>query len=359
MFGSAKNAVVNVVMKAFNFTLKNPFLLKDNQQIKDSDDYDIPNQSKITKLYPAFETVMNECENYFHVFTNNKTLNIPKKCIFYQMVFSNQLFKLMSIQYLIRKYFNNYLFFQCASNQSHLETNGTDLIKFTSNNTMLTDLKKLNEETSSSNQLIEQFDSTIISSTIKNNLPSTPNSTIIESSIPEPILLQTIMSTHPQSSIFVPQLNTIISSSTLLAPKMNDSNVLLDSNGKTNEGIFNNPSAALNLDAEYDVQSLSSMSGQTKEAVIVRLTSRIKNLEKNISLMSTYLENLSVRYRKQMEEMQKIFNQTLGHFNTSARIAAEKVWKIWCVCLEYFFLIHYHYRMPINKSISLNCKKIF
>lgn len=300
--------------------------MKGSELIKDSDDYDIPSQSKIAKLYPAFETVMNECENYFHVLANNKTWNIPRKCIFYQIVFPNQLFKLMSIQYLIRKYFNNYLFFQCASNQSHLATNDTDLMKFTSNNTMLTDLKKLNEETSSSNQLIEQFDSTIISSTLKNNVPTTSNSTMIEPSITEPILLQTIMSTHPQSSMFVSQLNTVISSSVLLAPKMNESNVLLESNGKTNEPVVINPPTALNLDVEYDVQSLSSMSGQTKEAVIVRLTSRIKNLEKNISLMSTYLENLSVRYRKQMEEMQKIFNQTLGHFNTSARIAAERVW---------------------------------
>lgn len=70
---------------------------------------------------------------------------------------------------------------------------------------------------------------------------------------------------------------------------------------------------------------LSSSSGQSKEAVIIRLTNRIKHLEKNISLMSTYLEGLSVRYRNQMEEMQLIFNKTIEHLNNTAIRAAEKV----------------------------------
>jgi len=78
------------------------------------------------------------------------------------------------------------------------------------------------------------------------------------------------------------------------------------------------------LASEYENDGLSSSSGQSKEAVIVRLTSRIKNLEKNISLMSTYLENLSVRYRNQMEEMQLVFNRTIDHLNNTAIKAAEK-----------------------------------
>ncbi|CAG2180407.1 unnamed protein product, partial [Oppiella nova] len=54
------------------------------------------------------------------------------------------------------------------------------------------------------------------------------------------------------------------------------------------------------------------MGGNTKESVVIRLTNRIKSLEVNLSLSSQYLEQLSQRYRKQMEEMQRAFNITIS-----------------------------------------------
>ncbi|XP_069497297.1 SUN domain-containing ossification factor isoform X2 [Ambystoma mexicanum] len=61
-----------------------------------------------------------------------------------------------------------------------------------------------------------------------------------------------------------------------------------------------------------------------KESVFMRLNNRIKALEVNMSLSSRYLEELSQRYRKQMDEMQKAFNKTIIKLQNTARIAEEQ-----------------------------------
>ncbi|XP_053549211.1 SUN domain-containing ossification factor isoform X2 [Bombina bombina] len=61
-----------------------------------------------------------------------------------------------------------------------------------------------------------------------------------------------------------------------------------------------------------------------KESVFMRLNNRIKALEVNMSLSSRYLEELSQRYRKQMEEMQRAFNKTILKLSNNSRIAEEQ-----------------------------------
>ncbi|KAM9325620.1 SUN domain-containing ossification factor [Gastrophryne carolinensis] len=61
-----------------------------------------------------------------------------------------------------------------------------------------------------------------------------------------------------------------------------------------------------------------------KESVFMRLNNRIKALEVNMSLSGRYLEELSQRYRKQMEEMQKAFNKTILKLQNTSRIAEEQ-----------------------------------
>ncbi|KAM9845295.1 SUN domain-containing ossification factor [Aulostomus maculatus] len=61
-----------------------------------------------------------------------------------------------------------------------------------------------------------------------------------------------------------------------------------------------------------------------KESVFMRLNNRIKALEMNMSLSGRYLEQLSQRYRKQMEEMQKAFNITVIKLQNTSRIAEEQ-----------------------------------
>ncbi|KAM8874829.1 LOW QUALITY PROTEIN: SUN domain-containing ossification factor [Spinachia spinachia] len=61
-----------------------------------------------------------------------------------------------------------------------------------------------------------------------------------------------------------------------------------------------------------------------KESVFMRLNNRIKALEMNMSLSSRYLEELSQRYRKQMEEMQRAFNKTVFKLQNTSRMAEEQ-----------------------------------
>ncbi|XP_072245978.1 SUN domain-containing ossification factor isoform X2 [Leuresthes tenuis] len=61
-----------------------------------------------------------------------------------------------------------------------------------------------------------------------------------------------------------------------------------------------------------------------KESVFMRLNNRIKALEMNMSLSGRYLEELSQRYRKQMEEMQRAFNKTITKLQNTSRIAEEQ-----------------------------------
>lgn len=65
-------------------------------------------------------------------------------------------------------------------------------------------------------------------------------------------------------------------------------------------------------------------SGNQKESVFMRINNRIKALELNMSLSGLYLEELSQRYRKQMEDMQRNFNRTISALNETTRRAAEK-----------------------------------
>ncbi|KAM9501407.1 LOW QUALITY PROTEIN: uncharacterized protein Hap1MRO34_010754 [Clarias gariepinus] len=67
-----------------------------------------------------------------------------------------------------------------------------------------------------------------------------------------------------------------------------------------------------------------SHSSNQKESVFMRLNNRIKALEVNMSLSGRYLEQLSQRYRKQMEEMQKAFNKTIIKLQNTSRMAEEQ-----------------------------------
>ncbi|XP_075546803.1 SUN domain-containing ossification factor isoform X1 [Dermacentor variabilis] len=61
-----------------------------------------------------------------------------------------------------------------------------------------------------------------------------------------------------------------------------------------------------------------------RESVFMRINNRIKALELNMSLSGQYLEELSRRYRHQMDDMQRAFNRTVNALNKTAQKAAEK-----------------------------------
>ncbi|GLV46167.1 uncharacterized protein CBL_02883 [Carabus blaptoides fortunei] len=61
-----------------------------------------------------------------------------------------------------------------------------------------------------------------------------------------------------------------------------------------------------------------------KESVFLRLSNRIKALERNMSLSGQYLEELSRRYKKQVEEMQRAFEKKLSALNDDSKKREER-----------------------------------
>ncbi|XP_035810360.2 SUN domain-containing ossification factor isoform X3 [Amphiprion ocellaris] len=90
----------------------------------------------------------------------------------------------------------------------------------------------------------------------------------------------------------------------------------LQNGGDYNGGAVNGNSVLLNGGAVHG--------SSQKESVFMRLNNRIKALEMNMSLSSRYLEELSQRYRRQMEEMQKAFNKTIIKLQNTSRMAEEQ-----------------------------------
>ncbi|XP_013181245.1 PREDICTED: SUN domain-containing ossification factor isoform X1 [Papilio xuthus] len=73
--------------------------------------------------------------------------------------------------------------------------------------------------------------------------------------------------------------------------------------------------------------ALSQNQAQTtiqKESVFLRLSNRVKTLERNMSLSGQYLEELSRRYKKQVEEMQKSFEKTMVQMSEERRKSNER-----------------------------------
>ncbi|XP_054004272.1 SUN domain-containing ossification factor isoform X1 [Hylaeus anthracinus] len=61
-----------------------------------------------------------------------------------------------------------------------------------------------------------------------------------------------------------------------------------------------------------------------KESVFLRLSNRIKALERNMSLSGQYLEELSRRYKKQVEEMQRSLERTVSAMSEETRKIEER-----------------------------------
>ena len=367
------------LVNIFNRILENFSLGKDS-----TFSFNVVDQSQVIKLYSSFEKYLSQCENFFFN-SNQSTMNIPSKCIFLRLFFPEQLFDMLYTQYFIRKYLNNNLLFQCSINTTYSELNLTSLSLLLTNTiqtfnnalnnrnankvTDSTISERINDHSISSEKLVLEN----VSSSLSSSLPLSSSSEIspsiastesslnfsLESLKIQPTIIATaVLSTLPlQATMTIPSES---SSSTIQASLVhNKNNITIPSlapvETKTEQSQLPPMSSdsASTYTQDSDIQSLSSNSGQSKEAVIIRLTNRIKNLETNISLMSTYLEKLSVRYRMQMEDMQLIFNKTIDHLNNTAIRAAEKV--LFCLLTVFynsFLLIRCFFcRMQSNKSL--------
>ncbi|XP_017881869.1 SUN domain-containing ossification factor isoform X2 [Ceratina calcarata] len=82
--------------------------------------------------------------------------------------------------------------------------------------------------------------------------------------------------------------------------------------------IHNGPATSASV-----AQSTTNTTPQ-KESVFLRLSNRIKALERNMSLSGQYLEELSWRYKKQVEEMQKSLERTVSAMSEETRKRDER-----------------------------------
>lgn len=80
------------------------------------------------------------------------------------------------------------------------------------------------------------------------------------------------------------------------------------------EKVVNSPSSSF----------ASSSTNLPTESIFLRLANRIKNLEINMSLSSTYLEELSRRYRMQLELISKTLNLTIQKVEERSKLEEEK-----------------------------------
>ncbi|XP_043463078.1 SUN domain-containing ossification factor isoform X2 [Leptopilina heterotoma] len=71
-------------------------------------------------------------------------------------------------------------------------------------------------------------------------------------------------------------------------------------------------------------QPTASSTPQQKESVFLRLSNRIKALERNMSLSGQYLEELSRRYKKQVEEMQRSLERATSAMSEESRKGEER-----------------------------------
>ncbi|XP_077987005.1 SUN domain-containing ossification factor-like [Glandiceps talaboti] len=75
---------------------------------------------------------------------------------------------------------------------------------------------------------------------------------------------------------------------------------------------------------EQSIGTSGSSVPANKESIFMRLNNRIKDLEYNMSLSQQYLQELSQKYRKQMEELQKTFNKTISKLTETSKEAESK-----------------------------------
>ncbi|XP_055709042.1 SUN domain-containing ossification factor isoform X2 [Phlebotomus papatasi] len=125
-------------------------------------------------------------------------------------------------------------------------------------------------------------------------------------------------------------------------PQQHDSSTKDSPNGATQDSHMNNE-VPNNLPAQQ--------SSAHSESVFLRLSNRIKALERNMSLSGQYLEELSKRYKKQVEELQSSFAKALLSIEEQSRRFDEKK--------EFMLLQHESLRIQCEDIMDKICKFCF
>ncbi|KAG7330579.1 hypothetical protein KOW79_006801 [Hemibagrus wyckioides] len=168
--------------------------------------------------------------------------------------------------------------------------------------------------------------SSLITSTIE-QATETPLSTSTDQSFVQPTISKS--ATPAVTLAAAPVTEPLQEVSVVAEPKseeLGEEAALGGHGGNIQSGTYTNgqPSSS-DFYAEIPSSTEAPIHGSNqKESVFMRLNNRIKALEMNMSLSGRYLEQLSQRYRKQMEEMQKAFNKTIIKLQNTSRMAEEQ-----------------------------------
>jgi len=284
-------------------------------------------ESTAIKLYPKLSQYLQNCNGSDN---SNHTIMCSKKCLYFKCLLGNALFDLLHEQYL--SFTDKRLLFQCEPNVEKISENFINIESSVDS--------KIVEFIASTDSMLESSKSTLIEniSSVKSN--SIDYSEEIKTTISETIIGQ---STSIETTI-TPTTTSELSSSEAKYEELSIISVIKDSNHLNGSETASNSSTSAKVEESArnstqnempSLQTGQTVNGnghiggssvvQSKESVVLRLSSRIKALEVNLSLSSQYLEELSLRYRKQMEEMQRAFNITINKLNDTASRAAEKV----------------------------------
>lgn len=292
-------------------------------------------ESIAIKFYPKMIQFLETCNHLNHM---NKSLN---RCLYLKLLIGDNLFNLLYQQFSNS---NEGLLFQCKLYVKNVGLNLTQI------------------ESSIDSETVNLIASTHVmaqnSKFISVENVSLSTSTFDSSEDIEPTSIETISSA---SVSLEPTLSpTIISDSNSVQTKDEEFSALSKDQKDLNvSNSISNTSNSTKVEeiaknmTQNEMHSLQSgqtvvngnghLSGssvtQSKESVVLRLSNRIKALEVNLSLSSRYLEELSLRYRKQMEEMQRAFNITISKLNDTASRAAERV-RLLSIYLLNYYTIH-------------------
>lgn len=146
--------------------------------------------------------------------------------------------------------------------------------------------------------------------------------------------LNTHITAESQDDIRTVQPTEYLEESHENSTQLNTDSIEFDENGSDFEVVTEIPedidliNELNNLSASTNVPPIPNTIPQVKETVILRLSNRIKALERNMSLSSQYLEELSRRYKKQVEEIQKLLDKTIVTLTEEGKKHDERIRKL-------------------------------
>ncbi len=292
-------------------------------------------ESIAIKFYPKIIQFLETCN---HLNNINKSSN---RCLYLKLLIGDNLFNLLYQQFSNS---NEGLLFQC---KLYVKNVGLNLTQIESS--INSDTVNLITEThimAQNSKFISVENVSLSTSTFDSSKDIEPTSieTISSANVS---LEQTLSPTISSDSNSVQTKDEEFSALSKDQKDLNESNSISNTSNSTkveeiaknmtqNEMSLQSGQTVVNGNSHL---SGSSVTPQSKESVVLRLSNRIKALEVNLSLSSQYLEELSLRYRKQMEEMQRAFNITISKLNDTASRAAERV-TILSIYLYNYYIIY-------------------